>query len=417
MFSFKYWPYLLLFIVSLIINFVFQNHQTAPVNFPDSITYLNITQDIKNLKLPDFTSRTPTYPIFLIFFTPLFSLITASFGTLLLFWLIKQLFTNTFISFILTLLVSLDYGVINFQATILTESIAPFLILFFLFTNIKLILNKKNTKTFIALLLFSDVLIMFLKPTFIVLPLALNLIYILFTSKKILIMKIISINLIFTLLFLTYNYHQSGKFQISSVGSINSFGLALKNDYFKNQPYYTDAPSSVKETIKIFESYNGPTFPNGPYEMLKVLKQNNVYQNESVYLSEVNRYIYIKNKRHFIITLPAKIISNFNVKRQFYSNYPSKLINHPVIIFLEKFYNNINNLKFVGFVLCFILFIYFFITKNKKFIILGSILLVSFYTVFLSTTFSYAEYSRLREPVDLLLNLLVLLPLTYVIFH
>lgn len=422
--------YILLFIFSLLINFLFLNCQIAPVYFPDSNSYFSLSKVINSGKLPDLSVRTPTFPLYLSIYTLLnniepiiyVNLIIGAFGTLLLFWLINQLTSKTFLAFVLALFIMTDYGIINYQATILTESIAPTLILFAIFTNIKLILNKKITPTFISILLFSDFIIMFLKPTFLILPMAIKIFYlfqsIIFPQKiikdktKILFFTAaINVSLIF--LFLIYNQYRSGKFEISSVGSINLFGLALKYDYFKNQPYYYDAPDSVRQTIKLFESQNGPNYPNGPYEMLTTLKDSNVYQDRVIFLTEVNRYIYIKNKKHFLIMTLRHFPDNFTAFRNFYSKINYQIDRTTVFQIVNKLHTDINNFKFIGFIFCTGLTLVLIKLRSKQGIVLGAITITTMLIMVSNTVFSYGEFDRLRQPIDPLLSLSVLLPLLY----
>lgn len=403
----KYRIYLIVFAISFLINLLFLNKNNLPVIYPDSQSYLDVASEIKQFQLPNFSIRTPTYPLYLSLFknpksSIIFNLIIAGIGSLFLYWIINKLTKNKMIAFFSTIFIMADYNITNFYSTILTESIAPTIVLFSIFNYLTLSL---------PLLIISDFLLIFIKPTFFFLPLIIKIFYIVFfkkiKNKTIIISGII--NLIFMVLFLGYNYSQTKKIQLSSIGSINNIGIAIRYDYFEPQPFYQDAPTEVTTAINTFQQ--NKTSSAGT--LIKSIETNSNTKDIDSYVAKINKYFRWKNKRLFVIRSIQEFPRNFTPDRKFYSETNYKISISNIFIFLEEIYNGINKFKFIGVIIGIFIFFNLFVHRNQKAIIVGTLLIFSIYTISINTLFSFGEFSRLRQPIDAILSLLVLLPFFY----
>lgn len=407
----KYKIYLSVFCVSFLINFLFLNKDNIPVIYPDSQNYFDVASEIRQFKFPNFSLRTPTYPIYLSFFknqnsSIIPNLIIASIGSLFLYWIISKLTKNKIITFLSTVFIMADYGITNFYSTILTESIAPTIILFSVFSHIILSL---------PLLIISDFLLIFIKPTFFFLPLCIKVFYFIFfknTRNKTLLISGI-INFIFMASFLGYNYFQTQKIQLSSVGPVNTLGVVIRYGYLDPQPFYYDAPSEVNDIIDIYQQ-NKTT---DPWYLIQSIKNSTNIKDINLYLIKVNNYLIWKNKKSLVIKSIENFPKNFTTERNFYSKINSKINSKistsAIFSFLEEIYNAINRFKFIGIITGIFIFFTLFIHHNKKNVVIGTILIFSIYTISINTLLSYGEFSRLKQPVDAILSLLVLLPFYY----
>lgn len=420
--------YIILFFLSLTINLLFLNRKLLPVLYPDSFSYFNVTKEISMGIFPNFSIRTPTYPLYLSIFTPFnnnkvpiyFSTIIGSLGTLLLYWLINQLTAKKKISFLISLFIMADYGIINYQSTILTESIAPTLILFSIYANINLVQKRRSWQTIIVGGI-ADLLIMFLKPSFLIVPFLLKIYYLFllhtipknrFKNKFRIITINLFLNLSFIILFLTYNYFRSGSFQISQIGTNNLFGQIIRYKYLDRiQPPYDNPPQSVKDVIEIHSQNNKII---DPYDLFPIIQKKEPLKPYIQTISEVNKYILKRNLTHFIFMGILDLPNNFIINRRFYTSINPKIETSQSFMFINHIYESVNGFKFIGLIIASGITIIMFKKQNPKTIILGTIIITSILVVSTGTFLSYAEFARLRQPVDPLLSLLVFLPLFYI---
>ncbi len=421
----KYKAYYLVFLISLGINLLSLNYKQLPITFPDSESYISISKQINQGKWPNFSSRTPTYPLYLSLFTTpnklsssiAYSTIIGAIGAIFLLWIIKLFISKQILASALTIFIMSDFGIINYQSTILTESIAPTLMLFSLFANLILIKNKKTKLLDFIIISLADFMFMFIKPTFVILPLSLKLIYLLTViffpkiipkkkNKPIVVSCLI--NIVFIITFLGYNYHGLGKIQISSIREINTFGKIISYGYLNSPKQYSDAPPNV---LKIIEVYNKNNRPQSPYTLSRLIQKEKIRYEKA----KVNRYILSKNKTNFVTSTIKLIPSNFNRQPAYYSKTHDQFSNNSVFINVPNFLRTtFESAKVYSFTINLYILIYYLIKQKQKAFYLGAILFFVFSTICVISTFSYAEFSRLRQPIDPLLNLLLFFPFIFI---
>jgi len=425
----KYQGYFFVFLISLAINFLIIDYKKSPVIFPDSGSYINIAKQINKHEWPDFSMRTPTYPLYLSIFTPTnnlllsvyFNAIIGALGSVLLLWISLQFIPSVFLASIITIFITSDLGIINYQSTILTESIAPALMLFCLFANLQIIKNKKINFFGFFCISLADLLIMFLKPTFIILPLILKIIYLLITylfpkiiphSKRKSLVVLSLINLVFILSFIGYNYTRIGKFQISTLKQINTFGKLIGYGYLDSSKLYPDAPPELLTAIETYSKYTKPD--KSPYLLLNLLEKDKKIKNTSIFLNETNKYLLSKNKPDFVLQTLLLIPINFNLRPSLYSQPSIRAQNNPIIKTTDLTRGHLYSSNLYAILLCLFLLTKMIINTDTRSILLGSMLLFCFFTVSAISFFSYSEFQRLRQPIDILLNLFLFLPFYYI---
>lgn len=417
--------YIFIFIICAVINLLFLSQSQAPVYYPDSYEYIDVARQINNKQWPDFSLRTPTYPLYLALFSAInniglivfFNAVIGAAGATIGLWLLNRISKHRYLNFIFVVMAFSDYGILNYQKTFLVEAIAPALMVFSMAGNLRLATGKSIKARTFLLLSLTDLPLMFLKPYLIIFPLIFkgflllsSLIY-----KKTIIkqnVRYLVLGLFFNTIFLiglpTYNYFHSGAFQISTTGPVAAFGRALTLGYLEKLPYYEDAPKSVSDLINLNLNHNRL---NSPFDVKDLVISEKMSDDPVALFSEANKYIYFKNKRIFVITMLKLIPDTFTVQREFYAKLNYRMSTNGIYFYPDKFYETINNGKLIGFVVCVGIFINWLIRRDAKAIYLGIILIAVFITVSTITIMGYSEFARLRLPVDPLLNLMVFLPI------
>src|SRR5882724_13322265 len=148
----------ILFVFSLAVNLSCFNWTDAPILYPDSHGYIKPAKQLAEHQLPDFSLRSPTYPIYLGVMA-LFSrtingspLKVAVFGqvvlgaiSIVLFYLLSvKLLEKKWLAFGVSALLSLNFEVINYQSTVLTETLSTTLLMAVLYAHIAA-LNQRLT--------------------------------------------------------------------------------------------------------------------------------------------------------------------------------------------------------------------------------------------------------------------------------
>lgn len=414
----RYW---LVFGISLLINFLSINRQSIPTSWNnpyDSPSYISTAKQIVDHQWPDFSFRTPTYPIFLSLFTSkdivwsvYASAILGAIGIVLVLVIVEELISSKLWSFLITIFIAFDLGVTNYQSIILTESIAPVLVLFSIVSNLYLTKSRKVSPATIVAVLVSDWLVMFLKPTFIFLPLLLKVVYF---ASTFLLPKIISsknrkcllwlgaANVIFVFLFVGYNYFKSGEVIISGVERYNKLGKAMSYGYLDRADYYQNPP---EEVLKAIEIYNKNSKPYDPYVVANNLETSAV--------DKVNKYVFEKNKVNFFVRTIFLIPNNLNAHSEIYVQRNEAASNNPIFKIVDYIYRIIGRSKLYILVLAMVALVNMLRKNDKRSVVLGSMLLWSLLVIIAISIFGFGEPGRLRQPVDLLFDIFLFIPVFY----
>ena len=349
----------------------------------DSRYYVRVAEQIRSMVCPDLLTRTPIYPIYWLIFGGenliWANMVVGAIGGILLLWLTDKIWGENWWSFWITIISFADYGVISFQNTLLTESIAPTLMLLFLVVNLVVIKKKK----LIWLVVVVDFLIMYLKPSFFLLPLILTL-FLGWKKRKMLVLLIV----LEMLMLPTYNYLLAGKLTVSETGTVNNLGVVRMLGWLDSSKKYGDATDETKKLLAIYKK-NGPT--DDSWRMMDWINQAGIRTADI-------KYFYYKNWQNYLVTMPKIIINNWMTARDFYVEKGSSWL-----MWLDIFYKVVNKLKIIGFLVAMGWWI------RKRSLYLGSVLLVIGYLILVISMFSDSEIARLRMPVDWLSNLLVCL--------
>lgn len=432
----NYWRYLIVFLLTLIVSIGYLNQQRSLVLDSDSESYLQIAKQIKNEQLPDFSVRTPTYPLFLSFFIlkdncsgsiVWANILIGSVGAMFYLWFLDNLSKKKWLNMMIVIFLFMDYGVINFENVLLTESIGPTVMIFSIYANL-LLIKKAKEKTILrnrgllVLVLFGDFLLMFLKPFFILLPLVMK--TYLYIQTKYLDKKIFKktkkgllftggVNIILIIAFLSYNFFTSGKFELSYIGVINTFGKVLNLGFLEKNNMYKNMPKSVEVMMGIYDKYGKV---KSPWDMKALLVNNKFIDNEIEWYNQANRYFfsYPRNCWKYVFSVFCSLPASTTEMRWFYSQPSEEISENFFFIKVNNFFESINGFKFLGLIIVLGMYFVFLRKKSKKALYFGIILIATIYTLMAVTFFSYAEFFRLRLPVEIFLNLFVLLPLLFI---
>lgn len=505
------WLYVLIFILSLAVNLSSIGHQNESSFFPDSMSYVIAARQINNGEWPDFSFRTPTYPIFLSLFTannriadlPYVCAILGAITTIVVLWVIRELTASIPLAMATILLVIFNLGVTNYQSIISTESIAPALVMFCLAAN--LIMLKNDSRWIILATIIADISLMFLKPTFIVAPLILKTAYlivsffnprIIFIEARKRIMTTGVVCIVAAILFLGYNYWRTGTAKVSTVESYNLLGKIINYGYLDSAKVNTDTPTEVK---KLLEIYRNNSRPESPHDLLnlvemsmfekyeiknkKISKYNDyrpaIYEtynngrdlkwrestdngvtyndyvvlendqpiteleemvkklpegrwfwyanpndevkeiffvpskldyNRKVFLDRVNKYFLQNNKFDFVVRTIFLIPNNINVDPEIYVKRPDWFGQNPVVEVADYIHRNLNASKVYVMGLSLVVLFWCIGKKNRRSLILGSILLWSLFLVIANSAFGYISFGRLRQPTDLFFDIFIFVP-------
>jgi len=225
-------------IVFLVTRLPYYLSVNIPYIYDDAGTYTAIMQNILEGKIPTFEIRTPGYPLFL-FISFLFSenvvavmYLQSIFTVLVSFFFIYAVYKcytkyTYLITFALTIYTSSIIN-LNYETTILTESVYTNLIL--LFVPMLIMAFKTNQKVWWALVGIVVMLTVYVRPSSLFLiPILLFVLIYLFIKKYPLSIKIIFTVPIIALYLLlsTYNYFTLNSFTLSPFGGLNLLGTVI----------------------------------------------------------------------------------------------------------------------------------------------------------------------------------------------
>lgn len=460
----KVFTLILLFVISLFINFLFLdwnmvlNKPTdptslsptflknrfqktdpcvfSPENFSyfrkDSSDYLSVANDISNFSAPETLNRTPVYPLFLSFFNDSniknVAFVQSILGALIpvfVFLIISVFIKNKKLSFLISVLMALDYQVISYHSIILAESLSMLFVLILLYLHI-LHLNRLSSRNFLVLLLLFDALLIFLKPIFVILPLMLYIVKILyiladsgkadFFKKSIFLIVGIFVNILLIFSYMGINYYRYDNFLFSDISRINMLAKNIQHGYTKPENLQKKIPPPYLSR-DILKEYNqsrdiGVRSDVNPYSINSYFEVV-IDGYDLKKLKEINSYFLKNNYFDYIKKSFPLIIDNITRDRNYFAQPVEKIKTSPYYCSLDKFFTVVNNLRLPGLLFVILLLYYFFTTnQRKKFFTLSMLLLSAFLVLFMSSFFSYSVSAgvRLRAPIETLMSLFVFLP-------
>jgi len=407
---------IVLFLVSLSINLFFFAWGKAPVYYPDSITYIEPAKAIGNFWWPDFSLRTPTYPLFLLLtslnnrnylLSTYIQVIIGALTIVVLYFLIKKFIKKEIPAFIISLFLALDLQIITFQPTILTETLTIFLVLLSLLLHLRF-LKKLNLKSTLLILLV-DLLLIFTKPTFVLLPTMLWLVALFYKfvlqkedwqkAKQYfsLAMLAVAINFLAIFGYFLLNFHQSHYFGFSTVSVINDLAELNNQTFLQNNRVYQNPPVIL---IRAKELQQGSHYYLDVYNLYFELKKEGFTEKDIIAL---NKFLIKENKKEFYLQVVRTVPKIIRVKDYLYT-YPTGQSAGSMVKPLLNLFAFVGSLNIVGFVLGIIFCLAFLLKKKKqKFIILAAYLLTIFYTILVIARTGPYELVRLRAPVEYLI--------------
>lgn len=211
--------------------------------FPDSITYLNYNKNIFKGEID--INRTPLYPYFLkmvtffsrtdsyLFNVVIFQSIISFISIFYFFKLCKNIYKNRKIAIISSIIYGISPSLINWDCSIMTESLSISFTVIFLYFLLKY--YKNPSKVLSILLIFMCFMMVMLRPSFLILFILLNLIWIFMLFNNLELWKLFLFNVIcgFFCILLLFQYCKSNEIQnhywgISNVIDVNQLPMVIK---------------------------------------------------------------------------------------------------------------------------------------------------------------------------------------------
>ena len=420
-----------LFIFSLTVNLVFFNWAQAPILYPDSHGYVKPAVQLKQGQLPDFSLRSPTYPAYL-FVTGLFGdavngsplklavygqIVLGAISIVLLYLICLELLKREWLAFAVGALLSLNFQVINYQSAVLSETLATTLLTAVLYAHIAALHGKITLNRLCGMVIIDSLLVM-IRPNFVLLPTALYVLHVLCilfrtsagridsasSSISFLVLGV-SCNLALVATWSAFFYLQTGYVGLSRTSDFNLLGKAIQYGYLDQ--HYANPPEIVQRAQEIYREVERN---QDPYSVVNRLGSERLYSMAN--LRTINSYFLAGRSVDFVIKTGQLLPIVLNKQSPFYYGRPNRSYRHPWLQRIFQGFDLLNTLNgkamfFAGGLALYLLF------KNRReqVMVLIMILNTVFYHLSTITAFGYSAYPRLRSPIDLLLNVLVLLPL------
>jgi hypothetical protein len=419
-----------LFVFSLAVNFACFNWTQAPIIYPDSGGYVKPAGQLKHWQLPDFTLRSPTYPMYLavaglvgviINHSPLQlatygQIVLGAITIVLIYLLCLKFLITAWLAFSISAFLALNFEVINYQSTILTETFSTALLLAVLYAHIASVGHRLTLWRFVGLIVLDSLLVM-LRPNFLFLPMGLYIVQSLIDlaffrvsppllgSSKLFIIVGIAWNLVLVAIWSGLYYLQAGHLGVSRISDINLLGKAIQYGYLDRN--YADPPPLARRAQEIYYEEGRPS---DPYIVLNKLKKENLSAMGN--LRDINAYFMAGQEADFVIKTARLVPEVLNKRSGFYYGRRDGLSESLWLLSITRVFNSLHAWNGSAVIFAFGISLYLLIHKRREqFMALILMLSTVLYHLITITAFAYDEYNRLRVPNDLLLNLLVLLPL------
>jgi 4-amino-4-deoxy-L-arabinose transferase-like glycosyltransferase len=422
-----------LFIFSLTVNLVFFNWTEAPIIYPDSHGYIKPAVQLKQGRLPDFSLRSPTYPMYLVvmgFFGKIVNgsplklavygqILLGAIAIVLLYLTCLELLKSERLAFAVAVLLSLNFQVINYQSAVLTETLATTLLMAVLYAHIAA-LHRKITLKRLCGMVTVDALLVMLRPNFVLLPSTLYVLHVLYilansgtragradsASRSISFVVLgVSCNLALVATWGTFFFLHTGYVGLSRTSDFNLLGKAIQYGYLDQ--HYPNPPRIVQRTHEIYRQVERN---QDPYSVINPLRTEGLYSMGN--LRSINSYFLGGRSVDFVIKTVQLLPVVLNKRSPFSYGRPNGSQQNPWLQRIFRGFDLLNTLNGKAIVFAGGLALYLLI-KNRREQVIALIMILStvFYHLVAITAFGYSEYPRLRSPIDLLLNVLVLLPL------
>ena len=419
------------FIVALLVNIFFFlllfGSDRIPLLFPDSSGYISVAKQFNNFELPNFSQRTFVYPLYLSVFTAIGNLKAAVYGQVvigalsvsILYLIIAKLTHNSRLVFLITAIAGLDYYVIFYQSAIISETIAVFVVLSFIYAHTVKINQSLSFKSALPLFLI-DLLVIFTRPIYVLLPISVYFYHIFLNrfsnwnkreiKKNLTIFLIgIGINLFVVAGWSYFNYARYGFFGFSDISDINLLGKIVQYNYIDTE--LTSAPFPADMVIKIKKE--NPSFSN-PYLIINQLKTEGVYSLAN--LKKINRFFLRDKKIDFafmgIISIPTAFYGprTSDFASILYSQADLNNLNILILFTVILADTLVNPLRFIAIFFTLIGVVYFRRRKDdKRSQIMAILAIIILYNVTVGSLLVYGNYSRHLVPIYPILNSLILL--------
>ena len=424
-----------LFIFSLAVNLVYFNWTEAPIIYPDSHGYVKPAAQLKQGRLPDFSLRSPTYPMYLVAMGLVGAVVNrpplklAAYGQIvlgaiaivLLYRICLKVLKREWLAFSVSAFLGLNFQVVNYQSAVLSETLATTLLMAVLYVHIAG-LHKKITLKQLFLMVIVDSLLVMIRPNFVLLPITLYALHILYLLAKVrsnasafnsagssfsFVVLGISWNLALIAAWVTSYYLQTGHLGLSRTSDFNMLGKAIQYGYLDQD--YPDPPSMAR---RVQEIYRRVERNHDPYSVVNRLRSEGLYSIEN--LRSVNSYFLAGRRTDFVMKTAQLLPVVLNQQASFYYGMPKGSYQNPWLYRITRGFDLLNTLNSKAVVFASGLAFYLLI-KNRREEVVALIMILSavFYHLITITAFGYSEYPRLRSPIDLLLNVLVLLPFLF----
>lgn len=422
----------ILFILTFFFYLVQADFHNLPVLYADSSSYLHVAMDLMRFTLPDTLIRTPVYPLLIwpflstenLLYLIVFQMILASSSVVFLYFICLKFTKSIIFSLIAGSFCILDFNYFQFQYIILAELPAAFILsglIYFLqfFLETKGNINKSQLAAFI---IFS-LLLIFIKPAFVFLPVMLSLVmlvYILWLKEKTAFfrkkMTFLFVQIAFCLLFVFawagMNYARYGFFTMTRLSRINLLSKTIQYGYLAHYSPRADDPEVVRKACLFIKE--NPSDGN-PFPLIFFLEGDKKISDNLQNARQFEQVSYFFMKRNPAGFIRKTVVLSFNnifeLKRNYYVNVPRNLFLQKIFDFGMKYKHMFAWLSLLN---LFILLYYYLKKQFGNFFFLFSLIMIVYYVVFINGL-TWFEYSRLIAPAELLQDILILFPLYFII--
>jgi hypothetical protein len=322
------------------------------------------------------------------------------------------------LAFSVSALLALNFQVINYQSTVLTETLATTLLMAVLYAHIATVSQRITLKRLFFLMVVDSVFVM-IRPSFILLPTslyALHILYLLatsrtrdgrleFASSPIFVLPLgILCNLGLVATWVTFYYLQTGYLGLSRISDFNLLGKAIQYGYLDQE--YADPPRIAQRAQEIYRQVE---HNHDPYNVINRLRSEGLYSIGN--LRSINSYFLAGRQADFVIKTAQLVPVVLNRQATVYYGRRKGFDQN---LWLERIFRGfdlLNTLNGKAVIFATGLALYLLVKKRREQVaVLVMILGTVFYHSVTITAFGYSAYPRLRSPIDLILNVLVLLP-------
>lgn len=396
-------------LLSIIIRLLYAFYSPQPLISPDTFGYYQAGQEMIKTGVLVHHSRPPVYPLFHMI-SPDFNTaahlavflqtIMGITGLYLLHRILIAIKISPKWSALFVLFIGLNPNLFVQERVILTESLAVFFLILLTYSIVKLI-NKFSVQCYLLIVL-CFILLLFLKPLYLALPLIMiPLLFIFKRSKQLFLWSSLSFLLILLLVFLyiqtNSKYHGYPGFSrigdIDLLGQILYFNLNIEKG--KEVSYFYDMIKDYRKTggdpmpFRFLEHYD-PEIYNKPERFRE--------------LAKFNRLVIMDNLTPFfsgILQLIPKALISTN---DLYS-YAPKTDNRVLKTVFDSLFYFYSLTQYLNFLLfpAVIIYIVFRLIKNPKYVILNTkyeiiISSIPLFHLFLTIPFVYYDFGRLLSP-------------------